>query len=32
MGEMIKCEGDRVMDWIWRLCNMVSERDVEPEH
>ena len=22
-GEMIKGGGDRVVDWIWRLCNMV---------
>ena len=21
-GEMIKCGSDRVVDWIWRLCNM----------
>ena len=21
-GEMIKGRGDRVVDWIWRLCNM----------
>ena len=24
-GEMIKCGGDRVVDWIWRLCNMIFE-------
>ena len=24
-GEMIKREGDRVVDWIWRLCNMAFE-------
>ena len=28
MGEMIKGEGDGVMDWIWRLCNMAFESDV----
>ena len=30
-GEMIKDGGDRVMDWIWRLCNMVFESGVVPE-
>ena len=29
-GEMIK-GGDRVMDWIWRLCNMAFESGVVPE-
>ena len=24
-GEMIKGGGDRVVDWIWRLCNMAFE-------
>ena len=24
-GEMIKGVGDRVVDWIWRLCNMAFE-------
>ena len=24
-GEMIKGGGDRVMDWIWELCNTVFE-------
>ena len=24
-GEMIKGGGDRVVDWIWRLCNMTFE-------
>ena len=28
---MIKGEGDRVVDWISRLCNMAFESDVEPE-
>ena len=27
-GEMIKGGGDRVGDWIWRLCNVVFESDV----
>ena len=22
MGEMMKSGGDRVVDWIWKLCNM----------
>ena len=30
-GEMIKGGGDRVVDWIWRLCNMVFESGVVPE-
>ena len=24
-GKMIKGGGDRVVDWIWRLCNMTFE-------
>ena len=24
-GEMIKGEGDRVVDWIWRMCNLAFE-------
>ena len=24
-GEMIKGGGDRVVDWIWKLCNMAFE-------
>ena len=28
-GEMIK--GDRVVDWIWRLCNMTFESGIVPE-
>ena len=24
-GEMIKGKGDRVLDWIWKVCNMASE-------
>ena len=27
-GEMIKGGGNRVVDWIWRLCNIVFERGV----
>ena len=30
-GEMIKGGGDIVVDWILRLCNMVSESSVGPE-
>ena len=30
-GEMIKGRGDRVVDWIWRLCNMAFESGVMPE-
>ena len=30
-GEMIKGGGDRVVDWIWRLCNMAFESAVVPE-
>ena len=28
IGEMIKGGGDRVVDWIWRLCNMAFESGV----
>ena len=28
---MIKGGGDRVVDWIWRLCNMVFESGVVPD-
>ena len=31
-GEMIKGGGDRVVDCIWRLCNMAFESSVVPEH
>ena len=24
-GEIIKREGELVIDWIWKLCNMVIE-------
>ena len=27
-GEVIKGRGDRVVDWIWRLCNMSFENGV----
>ena len=30
-GEMIKGGGDRLVDWIWRLCNMAFESGVESE-
>ena len=30
-GEIIKGGGDRVVDWIWRLCNMAFESEVVPE-
>ena len=30
-GEMIEGGGDRVVDWIWRLCNMAFESGVMPE-
>ena len=30
-GEMIKGEGNKVVEWIWRLCNMVFESGVVPE-
>ena len=28
---MVKCGGDVVVDWIWKLCNMAFENDVVPE-
>ena len=28
---MIKGGGDRVVDWIWKLCNMAFESGVVPE-
>ena len=28
IGERIKCGDDRMVDWIWRLCNMVFESGV----
>ena len=30
-GEIIKGGGDRVVDLIWRLCNMAFENGVVPE-
>ena len=30
-GEMIKGGDDRVVDWIWRLCNMAFESGGVPE-
>ena len=30
-GEMIKDGGDRVVDWIWSLCNMAFENGFVPE-
>ena len=30
-GEMIKGIGDRVVDWIWKLCNMTIENGVVPD-
>ena len=30
-GENIKGGGDRVVDWIWRLCNMVFDSGVASE-
>ena len=31
IGEMIKCGGDRMVDWIWRLYNMAFESGVVSE-
>ena len=30
-GEMIKGGGDRMVDWIWRVCNMTFESSVVVE-
>ena len=30
-GEKIKGEGNRMVNWIWRLCNMAFESGVVPE-
>ena len=30
-GEMIKGGGDRVVDWIWRLCNMAFGSGLFPK-
>ena len=29
--KIIKGGGDRMVDWIWRLCNMAFASDVVPE-
>ena len=29
--KLVKGGGDMVMDWIWRLCNIVYESGVVPE-
>ena len=31
IGEMLKGEGDMLVNWIWWLCNMAIESDVLPE-
>ena len=31
-GEMIEGGGDRLVDWIWRICNMAFESSVVPEY
>ena len=31
LWEMIKGGGEKVVDWIWRLCNMAFETGVVPE-
>ena len=31
-GKMKKGGGDKVVDWIWRLCNIVFESCVVPEN
>ena len=31
VGEMIKGRCNRVLDWIWSLCNMAVENGVVPE-
>ena len=30
-GEMLKGEGNKVVDWIWKVCNMAVESGVELE-
>ena len=30
-GGMVKSGGDRLVDWIWRVCNMAFESGVMPE-
>ena len=31
-GEMIKGGGNKVIDWIWSLCNLAFESDVVTEY
>ena len=31
IGEMLNGGGDKVVDWIWRLCNMTFKSGVVPE-
>ena len=31
IGEIIRGEGDRAVDWIWRVCNMAFESGDVPE-
>ena len=30
-GEMIEGGGDRLVEWVWRICNMAFESGVVPE-
>ena len=30
-GNIIKGEGDMVVDWVWRLCSMAFEMTAVPE-
>ena len=30
-GEMIKGGGERVVDWIWKLCNITFENGLVPK-
>ena len=30
-GEIIKSGGDRVVDWIWKVCDMTFENGLVPE-
>ena len=30
-GEMTKGGGDKVVDWVWKLCNMEFENGVVPD-
>ena len=29
---MVNAGGERMVDWIWRLCNMAFEGGLVPEH